>query len=608
MPRPGSATHRLLAAAWQGPARGNLIVTVLAGLVLTGMILAQAGLLARILAGADQPARRSALVWLLAGLLAVVLVRAAAAQTGEITALRTAACLKQRLRDQLLAHVMDLGPSWLRAPDRPPADHHGDGIRIGRTGEISALATGGLDTLDPYFARLLPQAMLAMAVPVAVLVAVTWADWLSGVIIAVTLPVIPLLAALVGWHVKAQTSRNWRLLARLSGHFLDVVQGLPTLKVFGRAKTQEQVIARVTGEYRTSVMATLRVAFLSALVLELSAALATALVAVETGLRLLYGHIGYPTALFVLLLTPEAYLPLRNASAAFHASADGTAVAARVFAILDTPAPEGTAAAAAGRQHGPERTAAATTHSPRPDLRSQVLSLNGVTVGYPGREQPVITGADLTIRPGELLLLTGPNGAGKSSLLALLLKFLEPVAGRVDVSGTDLAAVPADPWRRQIGWLPQRPWLFPWSVADNIALGRPKAPMAAIERAAVLAGADGFVTRLPDGYRTVLDERGLALSAGQRQQIALARLFLRDAPLLLLDEPAAHLDPVCAAEVAASIAALAAERTVLLVTHRAEPVAALHRRARTLLVSGGRLTEAAPVSRLLAEVAPMVGP
>ena len=530
----------------------------------------------------------------------MVIGRAIAAGGAEAAALRAAAAVKQRLRTRLVRHALALGPTWLGGQ---------------RDGEITALATGGLDALDPYFARCLPQLTLAVAVPFSVVVAVTSADWLSGLIIAVTLPLVPLFGALVGLHTRAQTRRSWQALARLSGHFLDVVQGLATLKAYGRARTQEQKIVEVTSEYRRSVMATLRVAFMSALVLELSAALATALVAVEVGIRLLYGHLGYPTALFVLLLTPEAFLPLRNAAAAFHASADGTAAARRAFEILDEPLPGGPHSPHSPRgprsdTRGHLAAAIATAKCPRhsecepggqrwpaladPDLRSQTITLNGITVAYPGRGQPVLRRVNLTISPGELVTLAGPNGAGKSSLLSLLLGFTQPAGGEILVGDVALADLPADLWRAQISWLPQRPALFGWTVADNIALGDPRASRAAIERAAGMAGAAGFIAELPGGYDTVLDERALRLSAGQRQKIALARLFLRDAPLLLLDEPTAHLDPASAADVDAAIGTLAAGRTVIVVSHR--DLGTRPPPARLVYVSDGALTEVMPVT------------
>jgi len=534
-------------------ARGYLVVTVALGLAGTALILAQAGLLAHALATAARGEVAGALAGTLIALLIVVLMRAAVSYGGEVTALRAAATVKSQLRSALTARALRLGPGWLGGQ---------------RAGEIATLSTRGLDGLDSYFARYLPQLVLGVLVPIAVLARVAAADWISAVVIAVTLPLIPVFAVLVGWHTKAQTRRQWRLLAILGGHFLDVVEGLPTLKVFGRARAQEAVIAKVTDDYRRTTMATLRVAFLSALVLELAAAVATALVAVEVGLRLLYGHLGYETALLVLLLTPEAFLPLRAVGAQFHASMEGAAAAGRAFEILDTPVPDGPT----GRAAPPTVTAAAPTVTAAAptvtaDLRVAEIRLSGITVIYPDRPRPALDGVSLTIAPGERIVLTGPSGAGKSTLLALLLRFVTPAAGTIEAGGADLAATDLEQWRRQIAWVPQQPYLFSGSAADNIALGQPGASRGAVGRAARLAGAAEFIDSLPSGYDTPLGERGLRLSAGQRQRIALARAFLRDAPLLLLDEPTAHLDPAGARLVASALDTELADRTVILISH-----------------------------------------
>jgi ATP-binding cassette, subfamily C, bacterial CydD len=523
-------------------ARGYLVFTVGLGVVGTALILAQAGLLAHALAAAARGTGADALSGTLLALLAVVAARAAVTYGGEVTALRAAAAVKSQLRRALTARALRLGPLWLGSQ---------------RTGEISTLATRGLDGLDSYFARYLPQLVLAVVVPVAVLARVAAADWISAVIIAVTLPIIPVFAVLVGWHTKARTQRQWRLLATLAGHFLDVVEGLPTLKVFGRAKVQEEVIGQVTDAHRAATMSALRVAFLSALVLELAAAVATALVAVEVGLRLLFGHLGYETALLVLLLTPEAYLPLRAAGAQFHASTEGAAAAGRVFEILETQP--------AGQPPAPLAGQGRSTASV--DLRAEEISLNGVTLAYPGRPSPALDGVWLTIRPGERIVLTGPSGAGKSSLLALLLRFIQPTTGTIRVGVGDLDAIPVGQWRAQIAWVPQQPYIFAGSAADNIALGQPGARPEAVRRAARLAGAAEFIEALPGGYQAALGERGLRLSAGQRQKIALARAFLRDAPLLLMDEPSAHLDPASARQIGETIETMLADRTVILISH-----------------------------------------
>jgi ATP-binding cassette, subfamily C, bacterial CydD len=542
-------------------ARGYLAVAVGLGLAGTLLILLQAGLLAAALAGAARGIGIGALAGTLAWLGVVLAGRAAAAAGGEAAALRAAADVKSGLRRRLSAHALRLGPAWLGGQ---------------QAGEITVLATKGLDGLDAYFARYLPQLMLAVMVPLAVLARIAFADWISAVIIAVTLPLIPLFGILIGWHTRAQTQRQWRLLALLGGHFLDVVSGLPTLKLFGRARAQAQVIEEVTSAHRKATMTTLRVAFLSGLVLELTAALATALVAVEMGLRLLYGHVSYQTALLVLLLTPEAYLPLRNAGGQFHASTEGATAAQRAFEILDTPLPA----------QGPTPT----DTSADVDLSHEDIALRAVTLSYPGRGSPALDEVSLSIRPGERIVLTGPNGAGKSSLLALLLRFAAPTGGTITAGGVDLARIPADRWRSQIAWVPQHPHLFTATVAENIALGQPGARREDIVAAARLAGADDFVRQLHHGYDTVLAEAGRSLSAGQRQKLALARAFMRRAPVLLLDEPTAHLDPASADRITAALEDQMADRTVILVSHRPPPRTGWA--TRVLALDRGQLTDA----------------
>jgi ATP-binding cassette subfamily C protein CydD len=586
-------------------ARGYLVAAVALGLAQAGLILAQAGLLAGALAGAATGTGVAALRGTLAGLAVVLAARAAVSYGGEVAALRAAARVKSQLRRGLIGRALALGPAWLaggqeraarredgpggRGPgDSGPGDS-GPGESGQREGELITLATRGLDGLDAYFARYLPQLALAVLVPLAVLIRVAAADWLSALIIAVTLPLVPVFAVLTGLHTRARTRRQWALLARLGGHFLDVVEGLPTLRVFGRARAQEAEIERLTGEHAAATMGTLRIAFLSALVLELAAALATALVAVEVGLRLLGGHLGYPTALLVLLLTPEAFVPLRAAGVQFHASIEGVTAAQRALEVLETPLPGPVPDLAPPAGAAP----AANAGAPVADLRRQAIVLTGVTLAYPGRGAPALSGVTLRIEPGDHLIVTGPSGAGKSSLLALLLRFAEPTGGAITLAeaggrGLPLAAVPAGPWREQLAWVPQRAHLFDDTVAGNIALGRPGAGPGEIREAARLAGADRFITGLPDGYQTPVGERGSRLSSGQRQMIAVARAFLRDAPLLLLDEPTAHLDPFSAAALNDAIAALMAGRTVIHVTHSPP---ADGPPARRLAMHDGQLTE-----------------
>ncbi|NYD48237.1 thiol reductant ABC exporter CydD subunit [Actinomadura luteofluorescens] len=516
--------------------RPFLAASVLLGAATAGLIIAQATLLAGMLTraflhGASLGDLRTPLLLLLA----VVLGRTLVAWLQEVAAHRSSAAVKSQLRGRLLARALALGPRWLSGE---------------RSGELATLATRGIDAFDDYFSRYLPQLVLAVIVPVAVGARILLGDWLSAVTIAATLPLIPVFAILVGLTTRRRMDRQWRTLSLLSAHFLDVVAGLPTLKIFGRARAQADRIREITGRHRRATMSTLRIAFLSALVLEVLSTLSVALVAVSIGLRLVEGGLGLETALLVLILAPEAYLPLRQVGAQYHASVEGLTAAARIFEVLETPLPP------------------AGTRRDVPDAGRATLRLDGVTVTYPGRDVPALDGFSLTVHPGETVALVGPSGAGKSTVLAVLLGFVHPDSGRVLVDWDDLADLSPDAWRERIAWVPQRPHLFAGSVAANIRLGRPDASDAEVREAARAANALGFVDALPSGFDTPLGDRGAGLSAGQRQRIALARAFLRDAPLLLLDEPTSNLDTESEAAVLDAVHRLAESRTVILVAHR----------------------------------------
>ncbi|GAA1987605.1 thiol reductant ABC exporter subunit CydD [Amycolatopsis minnesotensis] len=435
-------------------------------------------------------------------------------------------------------------------------------------GEAATLVTKGVGAVDGYVADYLPALVSSVVLPIAVLVRLCVADLASALVIAVTLPLIPVFAVLVGKHTKARTAKRWLLMSTLGGHFLDAVTGLTTLKLFGRARAQARVVRAMADAHAGTTMRTLRTAFLSGLVLELVATLSVALVAVPVGFRLLAGGLDAHTAVLVLLLAPEAYLPLRAAGARFHASADGLAALAKVAEHAPAPAP-------------------ARTLSRPPDLRTATIRFDRVTVCH--GDTVALSEVDLTVEPGERLALVGRSGAGKSTVLSVLLGLTEPSAGRVLVGGADLREVDQEAWRARVAWLPQRPTLFAASITENLTLGHARTPaeIAAATKAAML---DDVITALPDGRATRLGERGLGLSSGQRQRIGLARALLRtEADLLLFDEPTARLDNRTEAAVLAAARAVLPGRTAVLVAHRP---ALLTVASRVAELRGGRIAGA----------------
>ncbi|WP_019547775.1 thiol reductant ABC exporter subunit CydD [Streptomyces sulphureus] len=510
-------------------ARRFLGGSVLLGLCGALLVVAQAMLIAEVVVGAFVDGAgvgelRGPLLWL-AG---VSVGRGLVSWLTELAAHRSSASVKSELRLRLVERAARLGPEWL-------AGH--------RSGELSALVTRGIDALDDYFARYLPQLALAVVVPVAVLLRIGTADWVSAGVILVTLPLIPVFMALIGWATQAHTTRQWRLLSRLSGHFLDVVEGLPTLRIFGRAGAQTEKIGRITDRYRRATLRTLRLAFLSSFALELLSTVSVALVAVSIGMRLVSGELDLETGLMVLVLAPEAYLPLRQVGARYHAAAEGLSAAEEIFAVLEAEP------VADGRETAP-------------DLRRATLSLDGAAIRRDERDADSLPPTTLSVAPGERVALVGPSGAGKSTLLAAVLGFVRPDRGRVLLDGRDAADFSVRSLHTQIAWVPQAPQLFAGTVAENVRLARPDATEAEV----VSALRDAAAAELAPG--TLLGEHGTGLSAGQRQRVALARAFLADRPLLLLDEPTAALDGETEASVVEAVRKLAEGRTVLLVAHR----------------------------------------
>ncbi|WP_372344311.1 thiol reductant ABC exporter subunit CydD [Streptomyces sp. KL116D] len=529
-----------------------LIAVVVLGAAGAGLVIAQAMLIAEVVVGAFQHGFDVGRLTTPLLLLAVVAAgRGLVSWLTELAAHRASAAVKSELRGRLLERAAQLGPGWSSGQ---------------RTGSLVALATRGVDALDDYFSRYLPQLGLAVVVPVAVLARVVTEDWVSAAIIVGTLPLIPIFMILIGWATQSRMDRQWRLLSRLSGHFLDVVAGLPTLKVFGRAKAQAESIRKITGEYRRATVRTLRIAFLSSFALELLATLSVALVAVTIGMRLVHGEMDLYVGLVILVLAPEAYLPLRQVGAQYHAAAEGLAAAEEIFAVLETPLPE------SGTGEVPPAGG---------------IAFDGVSVRYEGRDDDALSEVSFEVAEGETVALVGPSGAGKSTLLSALLGFVRPTAGRVLVGGADLADVSREAWHARVAWVPQRPQLYAGSIADNVRLARPDADDAAVRAALREAGALDFVDALPDGARTALGEDGAGLSAGQRQRLALARAFLADRPVVLLDEPTAALDGETEAGIVEAVRRLAVGRTVLLVVHRPALLAVADRVVRLELPGAG---------------------
>lgn len=552
--RKRSLDQRLLQEARTAP--GALAASLGTHALLGLLIILQALLLSQVIARIFlQGADLAAVTQSLALLLAIVILRALLTYANARASARLAITIKTDLRRRFVAHLYALGPAYSRAE---------------RSGDLILSATEGIDKLDGYFRDYLPGLFAALFLPIVILLVVLPLDALTFAVLLVTAPLIPFFMTLIGRAAGALAQRQFREMRTLGAHFLDVMQGLTTLKLFNRSRYQIETIRRITGEFRAATMRVLRVAFLSAFTLEMLATLSVAIVAVEIGVRLLHGGIGFEQALFLLVIAPEFYLPLRALGAKFHKATEGKATAERLFVVLDTPLPDR------------DSTESATV----PDALR--IRFEGVTLAYADGARPALDDVSFDIAPGQFVALIGPSGSGKTTIAHLLLRFITPDDGRIRIGGHDLSHISPDAWRAQIAWVSQAPYLFNTTIADNIRFSRPDATDAQVIAAAQAAGAQDFIMQLPQGYATLCGERGLRLSGGQAQRIALARAFLRDAPLLILDEPTSQLDPDSEAEIMRALHRLAQGRTVLLITHRLSTV---KHADRILLLKDGRLIE-----------------
>ena len=539
------------------PARGHVVLSAALGVLTAALVVTQALLLAAVLAPLVLgDATLEGVAHPLAGLAVVMVSRAVLTGVQERFARRAALRVVADLRAQVVAHLIGLDPRLRRS--------------LG-VAEVAATATRGLDDLEPYVVRYLPQLLLAVTVTPGALAVVAGLDLVAAVTIVVTLPLVPVFMVLIGRMTQEHATRRLAAMERLSGQVLDLLAGLPTLRRLGREHGPGQRVRALGDAHRRATMGTLRIAFLSGAVLELLTTLSVALVAVGVGFRLVDGALDLRTALAVLVLAPEVYLPLRQVGAHFHASADGLAAADRAFALLSEPVP-----------------ARSTGHRvPAPDLRRHTLLLVDVGVRTAGRSEDdafAPDGLDLQIRPGTVTALVGPNGSGKSTALDVLLGLTVPERGQVllrdtDVidgdpsAGLDLRTVDLPSYWEQVAWVPQRPVLEPGTLREVVLRGA-DVPDDALAAAAALTGLDSVVAGLPAGWATAVGQGGAGLSLGERQRAALTRALVRDTAVVVLDEPTAHLDAESERAVLASVAELRRRgRTVLLVAHRPALVA-----------------------------------
>ncbi len=539
--------------------RNPFIVSIISGILAAGMLVAQAFYLSLVNDSAFIQKSAVEKLFLPLGLFALFsTLRMAFNWFSHTEANRGTLIIREKVFTRLTSTVGALGPIYSKSV---------------QSGRLSTTLLKGVEALDAYYSQYIPQIFFALFTPLLIAGTILPRDPISGGILLGTAPLIPLFMILIGKSASAMTEKQWKTMSRMSGFFLDVLQGLPTLKLFAQSKQQHDAIEESGETFRHATMRVLKVAFLSSLTLELVGTIGTAIIAVGIGLRLMAGQLTFQHALFVLILTPDFYLPLRQLGTKFHAGMEGVSASKEIFAILDQSTPVSVQKLAfAGQKRAGERP----------------ILFSDLSYTYPGGTQPALEGINATIPPGKTTAIIGPSGAGKSTLINLLLRFQEPGEGRITIDGNPIHAIPLEEWHKQISWVPQHPYLFNATLRENILLAKPEASAEEMESALQKTGLTTFVSTLPEGLETMIGEEGARLSGGEAQRVALARAFLKNAPLLLLDEPTSHTDPELEAALRSSIQELMRGRTTIIIAHRLETIRSAEQ---IIVVSGGKITQ-----------------
>ena len=549
--------------------RTPFILSIIAGILAAGMLVAQAYYLSHIIDSAFMRKTGIENLLLPLGLFALFsILRMAFNWFSHTEANRGTIIIRKKIFNRLTSTVGDLGPI------------HAKSVQSGR---LSTTLLKGVEALDAYFSQYIPQIFFALFTPLLIAGIILQGDPISGGILLITAPLIPLFMILIGKSASAMTDKQWKTMSRMSGFFLDVLQGLPTLKLFAQSQRQHDAFEKSGETFRHATMNVLKVAFLSSLTLELVGTIGTAIVAVGIGLRLMTGHLPFQHALFVLILTPDFYLPLRQLGTKFHAGMEGVSASKELFAILDQSAPSAVQQVDFAVQEGAKK-------SP--------IHFSDVSYTYPGSSRPALEGINATIPAEKTTAIIGPSGSGKSTLINLLLRFQDPGKGSITINDNPIHAIPLEAWHKQISWVPQHPYLFNATLRENILLAKRDASSEEMEIALKKTGLATFIKTLPQGLETMIGEEGARLSGGEAQRVALARAFLKNAPLLVLDEPTSHTDPELETVLRNSIQELMRGRTTVIIAHRLETIRSAEQ---IIVISEGKITQSGTHDELIAK-------